>query len=229
MSTNGSSSINYTLHSPTQRSLYSADNEAAAAQATAKEQQAMKESTTTTLQDSSSLSRKPEAKIMSLADIRAGRDARAGEALRLKNEQLHILQEQNTTLLASLDKVEEEATQMQKEHLAVDEAKQLLEEQLVQSQTQERAIKSALERTIMDNEEKDKQLHIMTSQNAELLRLLEMEEEIAGKLSAEKEAAISDLEDLKVKYRSATSAAKEQEELAGKSLREGRLHSEEVG
>ncbi len=230
MNTNGSSSINCILHSPMLRSLSSVDNETAAAQATAKEQQTMKESTTTTtLQDSSPLSRKPEARLLSLAEIRAGREARAGEALRLKDEQLRILQEQNTTLLAGLDKVEEEATQMQRERLAVDEAKHLLDEKLVQSQTQERAIKASLERAIIDNEEKDKQLHIMTSQNAELLRLLEVEEEIAGKLSAEKEAASSDLEDLKIKYRNAMSAAKEQEELAGKSSREGRLLSEEVG
>ncbi len=80
----------------------------------------------------------------------------------------------------------------------------------------------------MDNEEKDKQFHIMTSQNAELLRLLEVEEEISGKLSVEKEAAVAEFEDLKSKYRNAVSKAKKQEELAGKSSREGQLLSEEV-
>ncbi len=213
----------------TQDKSININGSSAAAQATAEEQQTTQESATMNFQDSSlSLSSKTEARLLSLAEIRAGREARAGEALRLKDEQLRILQDQNTTLLVSLDKVEEEATQIQRDHLAVDEAKHLLQEKLVQSQTQERAVKASLERAIMDNEEKDKQLHIMTSQNAELLRLLEVEEEIAGKLSVEKEAAVSDLEGLKFKYRNAMSTAKKQEELAGKSSREGQLLSEEV-
>ncbi len=213
----------------TQDKSININGSSAAAQATAEEQQTTQGSATMNFQDSSpSLSSKTEVRLLSLAEIRAGREARAGEALRLKDEQLRILQDQNTMLLASLDKVEEEATQMQRDHLAVDEAKCLLQEKLVQSQTQERAVKASLERAIIDNEEKDKQLHIMTSQNAELLRLLEVEEEIAGKLSVEKEAAVSDLEGLKLKYRNIVSTAKKQEELACKSSREGQLLSEEV-
>ncbi len=224
-------SVNCRSNSPVLPSWSSVDNKAAAAQATIEEQQTTQESTTNTLQDlsSSSLSRNPEAKVLSIADIRTGREARAGEALRLKDEQLRILQEQNTMLLASLDKVEEEVAHVQRDRLAMDDAKQILQEKLVESQTQERSIKFSLERIIMDNTEKDKQLHIMTSQNAELLRLLEVEEEIAGKLSTEKEVAISDLEGLKVEYRNIMSAAKEKEELAGKSSVEVQLLSKEVG
>ncbi len=213
----------------TQDKPISTNGRSTAAQATADEQQPVREPATVNFQDSSpSLLSKTEARLLSLQEIRAGREARAGEALRFKDEQLRILQGQNATLLASLDKVEEETTQMQRDHLAVEEVKCLLQETLAQSQTQERAIKASLERAIMDNEEKDKQLHIMTSQNTELLRLLEVEEEISGKLSVEKEAAVAEFEDLKSKYRNAVSKAKKQEELAGKSSREGQLLSEEV-
>lgn len=41
-----------------------------------------------------------------LGDLRAARETRAGEALKMKDEQLRILQEQNSQLLHGLDKVE---------------------------------------------------------------------------------------------------------------------------
>lgn len=39
-------------------------------------------------------------------DLRAARETRASEALKMKDEQLRILQEQNSQLLQGLDKVE---------------------------------------------------------------------------------------------------------------------------
>ena len=38
-------------------------------------------------------------------DLRRARESRAAEALRMKDEQLKILSDQNSTLLSSLDKV----------------------------------------------------------------------------------------------------------------------------
>jgi hypothetical protein len=41
-----------------------------------------------------------------MTDLRAARETRASEALKMKDEQLRILQEQNSQLLNGLDKVE---------------------------------------------------------------------------------------------------------------------------
>ena len=51
------------------------------------------------------------------------RDSRAQEAIRMKDEQLRILTDQNSHLLKSLDQVEEEANTMQLEKLAIEERK----------------------------------------------------------------------------------------------------------
>ena len=57
----------------------------------------------------------------SVADLRAARESRANEALKMKDEQLRILTEQNNQLLGSLDQAEEEANSIQMEKLAVEE------------------------------------------------------------------------------------------------------------
>jgi hypothetical protein len=41
-----------------------------------------------------------------VSDLRAARESRASEALKMKDEQLRILQEQNSQLLGGLDRVE---------------------------------------------------------------------------------------------------------------------------
>jgi hypothetical protein len=65
----------------------------------------------------SNVERKPR----SVADLRAARESRANEALKMKDEQLRILTQQNNQLLGSLDQAEEEANAIQMEKLAVEE------------------------------------------------------------------------------------------------------------
>eukprot|EP00975_Prorocentrum_lima_P001465 316076-Prorocentrum_lima.AAC.1 len=45
--------------------------------------------------------------------LRFARESRANEALKMKDEQIRILTEQNNSLLASLDQVEQEANGIQ--------------------------------------------------------------------------------------------------------------------
>ena len=54
-------------------------------------------------------------------DLKKAREGRAAEALRMKDEQLRILSDQNANLLTSLDKVEDEANTIQMEKLAVEQ------------------------------------------------------------------------------------------------------------
>lgn len=44
------------------------------------------------------------AKTRTMAELRAARESRANEALKMKNEQLRILQQQNNQLLSNLDR-----------------------------------------------------------------------------------------------------------------------------
>lgn len=80
----------------------------------------------------------------------------------------------------------------------------------------------------LENANKDKQIKILTDQNAELLRLLETEEAQTAKLSAENEAFRKELEALKFKYGALLTTAKTHEEMAARAAREGQLRAEEV-
>ncbi|CAM9336345.1 unnamed protein product [Chrysoparadoxa australica] len=163
-----------------------------------------------------------------VADLRAARETRANEALKMKDEQLRILQEQNNTLLGNLDRVEEEATRIQQERLISEEENRSLREQVFECQGRARAAEAALKKVQTDASDRDKQLRIMTDQNSELLRLLEQEEAQVAKLAADKEVAVNELEALRSKYGSLLTTAKSHEEMAGRAAREGQLRAEEV-
>ena len=81
----------------------------------------------------------------------------------------------------------------------------------------------------VENANKDKQVKILTDQNAELLRLLETEESQTAKLSAENETSRKELEALRFKYGALLTTAKTHEEMAARAAREGQLRAEEVG
>ncbi|CAN0021251.1 unnamed protein product, partial [Laminaria digitata] len=79
--------------------------------------------------------------------------------------------------------VEEEATRIQQERLTAEEENRTLRETVFESQGRARAAEEALKRVQVDAADRDKQLRIMTDQNAELLRLLEQEEAQTARLS----------------------------------------------
>ena len=54
-------------------------------------------------------------------ELQAARQSRAAEALKMKDEQLRILSDQNANLLGSLDKVEDEANAIQMEKLSIEQ------------------------------------------------------------------------------------------------------------
>lgn len=85
------------------------------------------------------------------------------------------------------DRVEEEATRIQQERLTAEEENRTLRETVFDSQGRARAAEAALKRVQAEAADRDKQLRIMTDQNAELLRLLEQEEVQTARLSAANE------------------------------------------
>jgi hypothetical protein len=165
---------------------------------------------------------------MTVADLRGARETRAGEALKMKDQQLRMLQEQNTELLGNLDRVEEEAARIQQERLVAEDENRNLREGIFEAQSRARAAETTLKKVQADSSDRDKQIRILTDQNAELLRLLEAEEASVGKLVSDREVAVADLEALRAKYSSLLMTAKQHEELAGRATREGQVRAEEV-
>ena len=133
-------------------------------------------------------------------DLKAARESRANEALKMKDDQIRILSEQNAALLRSLDNVEEEANVIQMGKLAAEEENRTLRDQNFEVQSKARAADTILKKVQLENANKDKQIKILTDQNSELLRLLETEESQTAKLTNENDGLRKDLEALKFKY-----------------------------
>jgi len=165
---------------------------------------------------------------MTVTDLRAARESRANEALKMKDEQMRILSQQNSQLLSNLDKVEEDANNIQLEKLAVEEENRTLRDSNFELQSKARAADAQLKKSQAENADKDKQLKIMTDQNAELLRLLETEEAQTAKLASENDSFRKELEALRGKYGALLTTAKTHEEMATRAAREGQLRAEEV-
>jgi len=165
---------------------------------------------------------------MTTDDLRKQRESRAADALRMKDDQLNMLSEQNRNLLTSLDKLEEEANTIQLEKIAVEQESRSLRDSNFELQSKARAAETLSKRMSADVADKDKQLRIMTDQNSELLRLLEAEEVNGSKLSGEVAELRAELDELRQKHGALLATAKTHEELATKAAKEGQLRAEEI-
>jgi len=161
-------------------------------------------------------------------ELKKARETRAAEALKMKDEQLKILSDQNSSLLESLDKVEDEANTIQMEKLAIEQENRSLRDSNFELQSRARASETQTKRLQAEVTDKEKQLRIMTDQNSELLRLLESEEGLTSQLQGEVSELRSELDELRQKHASLLTTAKTHEEMATKAAREGQLRAEEI-
>ena len=135
----------------------------------------------------------------SLADIRSARENRTAEALRIKDEQIRILTEQNNKLLEAIDGGEEEISALQLEKLHIDEENRQLRETNFSVQSKAKVRDDELEARKNEAEELEKQLNVVTAQHSELLKMVETEEATNAKLAADLENCQSELQDVKAK------------------------------
>lgn len=161
-------------------------------------------------------------------ELKQARESRAAEALRMKDEQLRILAEQNQNLLSNLDKVEEDANTIQMEKLSVEQQNRTLREENFELQSRTRAAETQSKRMQTDVADKEKQLRMTLDQNSELLRLLQSEESLSGQLQNEVHELRSELDELRQKHGSLLTTAKTHEEMSTKAAREGQLRAEEI-
>jgi len=161
-------------------------------------------------------------------ELKKARESRAADALRMKDEQLRILSEQNANLLQALDKVEDEANSIQMEKLAIEQENRSIRDSNFELQSKARAAETQSKRMTVEVADKEKQLRIMTDQNSELLRLLESEEALAAQLQGEVAEIRAELDEIRQKHGALLTTAKTHEELATKAAREGQLRAEEI-
>eukprot|EP00605_Chrysophyceae_sp_TOSAG23-4_P002139 GSChrysophyteH1.ASY1.ANO1.2366.1 assembled CDS len=172
----------------------------------------------------------PKGRMMakSADELKKARESRAADALKMKDEQLRILSEQNASLLQSLDKVEDEANSIQMEKLAIEQENRSIRDNNFELQSKARAAETQSKRMTAEVSDKEKQLRIMTDQNSELLRLLESEEALAAQLQGEVAEIRAELDEIRLKHGALLTTAKTHEELAVKAAREGQLRAEEI-
>ena len=152
--------------------------------------------------------------LKSTEDLKKQRETRAAESLRVKDEQIRLLQEQSTNLLETLDKLEEESQNIYIEKSAVEKENQKLRDNVADFQSRTRAAEAAASRAQADNSDKERQLKILTDQHAELLRSLQAEEQVTANQQDEISTLQQHLEDAKRKHSSLLAAAKTHEEVA---------------
>ena len=185
---------------------------------------------TNTMNDTHSFasSFKGKSNAKSADELKKARESRAADALKMKDEQLKILSEQNSALLQSLDKVEEEANTIQMEKLAIEQENRSIRDSNFELQSKARAAETQSKRMVAEVADKEKQLRVMTDQNSELLRLLESEESLTAELQAEVAEIRAELDEIRQKHGALLTTAKTHEELATKAAREGQLRAEEI-
>lgn len=193
-------------------------------QSITKERQVAKNSNTDEVENDD----RPQPAPRSLVDLRQAREARTVEALKMKDEQISILSNQNNKLIEAMDHGEEEISAIQLEKMHIEEENRQLRESNFSVQSKAHVADGELEKIKNESSDRDKQLQIMATQNAELLRLLETEEGTNAKLAAECDNSQTELRELKIQHSRMENASKSYEELAKKAMREGELQIEEI-
>ncbi len=164
----------------------------------------------------------------SLVDIKAARETRTSEALKIKDDQIRILTEQNNKLLEAIEKGEEEISAVQLEKLHVDEENRQLRENVFEVQSKAKVEAGELETLRNETDEREQKLRTISAQHTEILKLLENEETKCVRLTSDLDCCQSELRDLKVQHTSLVSEAKSTRDDLQKSTKSCHLQSEEI-
>lgn len=157
-----------------------------------------------------------------------GAAARSSEAMRIKDEQLRMLQEQNARLLSSLDTFEAEISTLTSSKGTLEDENRRLKENVFELQTKMGATEASRARMSAEVTDKDKQLKTIAAQNSELLRLLEAQEDKGGTLEAEVRKLQAANAELSTQLASHGAAARQTDERNQGLHQELMLRSEEV-
>ena len=164
----------------------------------------------------------------SIQELQTAKESRASEALKIKDEQIRILSEQNDKLLSSLDRTEEELSSFQLEKLTIEEDNRNLRQSNLDLQGRTKSAEGQLEDLKYAHEDLEAQMKTMTTKNTELFKLLEAEEANMSKFRQEFELCKTENASLHEKYSSLVHSSKEAKETAGNLSRENLLKTDEI-
>ncbi|KAL7533302.1 hypothetical protein ACHAXR_005161 [Thalassiosira sp. AJA248-18] len=146
----------------------------------------------------------------------------------MKQEQIRILSSQNSELISSLDRAEEELGTLQHERLTLEEENRSLRESNFELQAKTKSAEGRLEEVNLGYEDVESQLTTMTTKNAELFNLLEREEANTSKIAVELEVCKVESSSLGEKYNALIQSSRESEETAKNATRENQLKTDEI-
>ena len=164
----------------------------------------------------------------SLDDIQSARENRTVENLKLKDEQIRIVTDQNKLLLESIDRAEEELGALQTENCRLDKENKILLEQNFEVKTLARAADGKLQKVESETVESKEKLQALALQNVELLKLLEEEETSSAKLLSESKMNLSEIQVLKENNAGLLDELKKNKKVANESISCGSLQVEEI-
>ena len=101
-------------------------------------------------QTSSGISKKTSKPVSNVKpqEFKVNKESRASEAMKVKDDQIRLLTEQNNTLLKQLDKLEDEFTAVQTEHKAMENENNSLNKNMKEMSTQLQAYESQYKQSI---------------------------------------------------------------------------------
>ena len=164
----------------------------------------------------------------SIQDLQMAKEDRNSEALKMKDEQIRMLSEQNNKLIASLDRTEEELSTFQLEKLTIEEENRNLRQNNFDLQARTKSAESQMNEIKSAHEELNQQMTVMTTKNTELFKLLEAEEVTTLKVKHDFESCKANLTSLQEEYSCLVRSSKEAEETADNLSRENALKTEEI-
>lgn len=164
----------------------------------------------------------------SLVEIKNAREIRTSEALRIKDEQIRILSNQNNTLIEAIEKGEEEISALQLEKSHVDDENRNLRESNFNLQSKAKVTLAEYEKLDEGTAEREQKLIAIEAQHNEVVRLLEAEEEKNCRLAEDFDFNQRELRDVKVKHTCIENDFKSTSEDLSKLTKTCELQCEEI-
>lgn len=164
----------------------------------------------------------------SAEEFKAARDARSLDALKVKDNQIQLLTEQNNTLLNTINKMEDDFTTLQMERLNIQEQQESTIQNITELNIKLKSSESHIKRITIDYSEKEKQLILLSNQNSELLRSLEHQENEQLILQETLHNLTNDTSTINQRYTQLCAQYKTLEESSKQTITDNNLKTEEI-
>ncbi len=164
----------------------------------------------------------------SIHDLDSAKQRSMSESLKMKDEQIRILTEQNKELTTSLDYSEEALRMLKIEKAAIEEDNKTIRESNIRLQSKATCAAGELEDIKSCHDDKESELQVSMRRSAELIKLLEAEEANTAEIQAQLDKCKKESIELEQKYKTLVEFSKESNQNVKSAARENELKSEEI-